>query len=223
MVHMLFAYHRPSLAAELLGSFSDYSEAWKARIANERRLLRTPGTEVVVLSGPDELTIRRTHARYFSKSTVDESIERAFSDIRETLRLPREATEVSRSPIAVLCTSDAAFQPARLSATLSTVSEARAALSDCGQTVEYAGHLTEGLSDNDLIVWVCGASTRPAEWEELINRPNPVLSLGVCLGSLSHHKANLIELDPAEKSPDQLRELLQAALRSLSVDCNASH
>jgi hypothetical protein len=222
MVHMLFAYHRPSLAAQLLGTFENYDQAWKARVANERRLLGQAGTEVVVLSGPDEATIRRTHARYFPGSTVDASIGRAVAHWRDQLRLPEGRSIVSGRPIAVLCTSDEAFHPARLPATLNTVAAANAALQACGQVVEFGGALSGGLNDDDLIVWVCGASTRPEEWERLLELPNPLISLGVCLSDIRVSKVNWRSIDPDGQLLDQLAGGLRSELGSLGILCQVA-
>jgi hypothetical protein len=221
MVHMLFAYHRPTLAVETLGTFGDYDAAWKERVVNERRLMGQPGIEVVILSGKDEPTIRRTHARYFGGSNADASIERAVADWRNKLLLPPTVL-LDREPVAVLCTSDAAFQSARFAATLETVAQARDALLACGQTVEYAGTLPEGIGPNDLIVWICGANTAPDEWIELFNRPNPMISLGVCLSSVPIPNPHSISIDPSGKSPAEFAAEMRQALSSLSFACHAS-
>jgi hypothetical protein len=221
MVHLLFAYHRLTLGVEPLGEFDDYETAWKERVANERRLMGQPGIEVVILSGKDAETIQRTHARYFKGSNADASIERAVVDWRNQLLLP-PTVEMSRDPMAVLCTSDAAFQPARFAATLETVANARAALLACGQSVEYAGAFGDGIAPNDLIVWVCGADTAPGEWIELYNRPNPMISLGVCMSSIPLPKPNSVSIDPAGKSPSQLAAKMKEALSLLSFACRAA-
>ena len=72
MKYFLLSFDRPMGAViGRIEEFDDADEAIRARFRREARLTN-PHVEVVVLGAADELSLRKTHSRYFGLPNVDE-------------------------------------------------------------------------------------------------------------------------------------------------------